>query len=357
MASLPIHPLWLHQSHVSTQPVRLSQSVALIRNLEGFPFSTQASNQQRKEVSHQLLQALQHVPNFQKEWVACPWENASHAERALLQSTVHLANPCDETVVWYHQKSFLQIITHDEDHIRLQWTKPSGTLKSVWQSVNELEETLGTQVRYAFTPQQGYFTSSLETLGMGLQIRVLLHLPALCFDQQLPALIQAASEMDLQLKPIQVVNDKVLGHLFYLSNRVNLGTDEKTLLAHVEKVTEQLVTEELRVRKEMLTKHTTFTQDSVGRAIGLLKNCYELSFEEASNLLSILLMAVDNGMLPKRQRSALTLLWNSLSRENLSEFCQKAIPLSEESHLRAQIVKATLAQWTAAFQRKVSHGS
>ena len=357
MASLSIHPLWLHQARLSSRPVRLSQSVALIRNLKGFPFSTQAPTQSRKEVANQVLQALQRLPNFQEEWIACPWGNASHAERALLKTTVPLVQPCDETVVWYHQKSFLQIITHDEDHLRLQSTKPSGTLKAVWQSVNALEEALGMQLTYAFTPQQGYFTSSLETLGMGLQIRVLLHLPALCFDQQLPALIQAASEMDLQLGPLQVVNDKVLGHLFYLSNRVNLGTNEKTLLTHVENITEQLVAEELRVRKEMLTQHATFLQDTVGRAIGLLKNCYELSFEEASNLLSIFLMAIDNGMLPKQQRSALTLLWNSLSRENLSELCKKNIPLSEESRMRAQIVKATLAQWTAAFEPKVSHGS
>ena len=85
---------------------------------------------------------------------------------------------------------------------------------------------------------------------MGLDAQLLLHLPGLCFDRQLPKLIKAASEMNLKLEPLRVSGDKAIGHLFLLFNTANSGTDEKSLLAHIEEVAEKIVAEELREKSE-----------------------------------------------------------------------------------------------------------
>ena len=62
------------------------------------------------------------------------------------------------------------------------------------------------------------------------------------------------------------------------------------------------------------------------------------------HLLSVVVMAVDNGILSVRKRALLLRLWRSLSLEHLREFCQKAISSSDEDRARAAIVKETMSQ-------------
>ena len=341
MASLPLRPLWLHQTRLSGKAVRLNQNVTIVRNLEGLPFPAQASLPQRNIIVEQIREAL---GDFKTEWIECPLSIASSQERALLKSLANLEQPCDETVIWYHSKNFTQIIANDGDHVRFYGTFPGGTLKNAWGSLDALEEKIGEQLDYAFDPTNGYSASEPQLCGMGLRVQLLLHLPALCFDRQLPKLIEAASEMDLRLEPLRVSDHKALGHLFLLSNAVNLGIDEKSLLTHLETIAEKIISEELRIRKVMLTEHAAFSRDSIGRSLGLLGNCCELTFEEAMHLLSVVVMAVDNGILSVRKRALLLRLWRSLSLEHLREFCQKAISSSDEDRARAAIVKETMSQ-------------
>jgi protein arginine kinase len=100
------------------------------------------------------------------------------------------------------------------------------------------------------------------------------------------------------LEPLFLYNDKVLGHLFRLSTAVGLGCSEEELLAQLESIANRICDNEQQMRNRMLEKNRIFVQDSVGRSLGVLQNCCELSFEEGVNLLSIMVMAIDDGLLP-----------------------------------------------------------
>ena len=357
MASVSLHPWWLHQTRLSNGAVRLSQTVTIVRNLEGLPFPMRATAAQRETVAQQLRVALEGLEDFKDECIECPWNAASHRERVLLKSLAGLEQPCDEAVIWYHSKNFIHIVINDGEHIRFHLTSANGALRNTWAALDTLEERLGEKLTYAFDPKSGFATSNPQVAGMGLDAQILLHLPALCFDRQLPKLIKAASEMNLKLEPLRVSDDKAVGHLFLLFNTANSGTDEKSLLAHIEDVAEKIVAEERRARKVMITEHADFTRDSLGRSLGLLGNCGELTFEEGRHLLSIVVMAVDEGILPTQKRALLLRLWCSLGHARLCEFFQESIPSSDEDRVRAAVVKATMAQVLkrpTAAKRKVS---
>ena len=221
MASVSLHPWWLHQTRLSNEAVRLSQTVTIVRNLEGLPFPMRATAAQLGTVTKQVREALGEVENFKAEWIECPWNAASHRERILLKSLAGLEQPCDETVVWYHSKNFIHIVVNDGEHVRFHLTSANGSLKNTWTMLDTLEERLGEKLAYAFDPKSGFATSNPQVAGMGLDAQILLHLPALCFDQQLPKLIKAASEMNLKLEPLRVSDNKALGHLFLLFNTAN----------------------------------------------------------------------------------------------------------------------------------------
>ena len=358
MVSFSLRPLWLHQTRLSNDAVRLSQTVTLARNLEGLPFPMRTAAKQRDSVIRQVRKALEELENFKSEWVECSWDAASHRERVLLKSLAGLEEPYDETVVWYHVKNFMHVVVNDGEHIRLHLTSANGSLKNTWATLDALEERLSEKLDYAFDPKNGYATSNPQLSGMGLDAQILLHLPGLCFDRQLPKLIEAASEMNLKLEPVGVSDNKALGHLFLLFNTANRGVDEKTLLTHLEDIAEKIVAEELRVRKVMVNEHADFVRDSVGRSLGLLGNCGELSYEEAKHLLSVVILAIDSGVLSTQKRALLLRLWSSLSYARLCEFCQSTVPPSEEGCARAAVVKETLTRiLVKSPQRKASHAA
>ena len=127
MAPFSLHPWWLHQTRLSNGAVYLSQTVTVVRNLQGLPFPMRATTTQRETVTKQLREALEGLENFKDEWVECPWNAASHRERILLKNLAGLEQPCDETVVWYHAKSFIHIVVNDGEHIRFHLTSVNGS--------------------------------------------------------------------------------------------------------------------------------------------------------------------------------------------------------------------------------------
>lgn len=337
--------------------MRLSQTVTIVRNLEGLPFSMRATAAQRATVTKLVREALEGLENFKNEWIECPWGAASRPEKDLLETLAGCNQPCDETVVWYHSKNFIHIVANSADHIRFNLTHTDSSLKNIRATLDALEERLGEKLTYAFDPKSGFATSNPHVTGMGLHVQLLLHLPALCFERQLQKLIEAASEMHLELEPVRVADDKALGHLFVLYNTINLGIDEKSLLTYLENIAEKIVAAELRARKVMIAEHGDFVRDGIGRSLGLLGNCGKLTLEEAMHLFSIIIMAIDEGILPTHKRTLLLRLWRALPYELLGEFCQEDIPSSDEDRVRAAVVRTTVAQVLkrpTAAKRKVS---
>ena len=68
MAPFSLHPWWLHQTRLSNGAVRLSQTVTVVRNLEGFPFPMRATAAQRETITQQVQEALEGVENFKAEY-------------------------------------------------------------------------------------------------------------------------------------------------------------------------------------------------------------------------------------------------------------------------------------------------
>ena len=355
-----IHYLWQKQACFSKESVYMNHRICLFRNLENYPFSFQATLAQRQKSSQKIQESLTTIENFNAEWWAFRWEQCDQKERTYLKMLCNLGNPCEETVVWYHPKNHIQIILHDNDHLRIQTLSNGKSLKSSLEKLYDIESALEKQLVYAFSAEQGYYISEPTLLGLGLLCEILIHIPALSYSQELPKIQNALQELGLKIKPAKSINNKILGHLFYVSNATGLGFTETDLLNHIEKTVKTITSQERQIRKLLWTRESSFIKDSICRSLGVLGNCYEITYEEAINLLSIVIMSVDADILSISKRSTLLMLAYKLSKESLNICFKEDFDSDEEMEIRAKIIRDYFSKIKNPFHLKakeVSHVS
>ena len=352
-----IHELWRRQSGMINGRIRLCDQVRICRNLQGYPFPVKASSTDRQVISSVILKALGHLMRPKKDWVTLPWNTCTNIERRVLTRVCSLDFPCEETVIVFNKKSPVLFIINDGDALRIQCTTVHVKLLSLWNCLNEKDDKLQKYLPYAFDPERGYATTSPSNYGTGLDVRTWVHIPALCFKQKLIQIQEALKVMQLKMDPVEVVGDKILGHQFYLTHNVAQGCSEEDLIRHIDAVVQDIVKQEEALRAHLLAEDDNFMKDSISRAVGVLKSCYELTFEEGMNLISVVLMGMDMGVLPEDGRDALSSLWALMPREVLAEFYDKAPESHSENEMRASIVRTYFSKYDNALVGEVDYVS
>ena len=358
---LDIHDFWVSQTKGSKQTVWLQSHVRLSRNLNGFPFSDQATLDEKNNIVEQLQNAIQTLPNFSQDFVSFDWVKCSEHEKSLLKILCCLQNPCDGTRIWLNRKQHYWCVSNDGDHLRLHMRTQLWNLKNIWKKLDALDSQLETLLLYAFDPKIGYATCEPETYGNGLAVIATTHLPGISFVQKNLQITEALNEMALSMKAQQMIDSKPLGHLFVITNKTALGCSELELLNHMDEQIRHLVEVERHTRHAIFQQNTSFLQDSIGRSLGLLKNCFELNYEESMNLLSLLRMAIDLELISGINLENLNTLCNLMPLPNLKEFSPNDCLVKDENCVRADIVRSFFSKVSNLSLKKglkeVSHAS
>ena len=329
-----IRDLWLRQSTTFGCGICYCNQVRICRNLQGYSFPIKASSADRQAISLKIQKALAHLITSKREWGFIHWNTCTDNERQIVKRLCCLDFPCEETVVIFRKSKPGMFVINDGDALRIQ-EMGSAFVPCLWRWMDELDDELQKYLPYAFDPEKGYATSSPSSYGSGLDVRVYVHVPALCFKQKLVQIQDALKVMQLKMDAVEVVEDKILGHQFYITNTVAQGCPEEELLKHVDAVALDIASQEEALRAQLWQDDSNFMRDSIARALGVLKSCYELSFEEGMNLISVALMGMDMGIVPKENRWELLKLWLMMPREILCEFCHKRFASLSEKEIRA----------------------
>lgn len=331
--------------------------VRISRNLEDFPFACQATSEQKSQIEHKIIKACRVLPDFKREYVILRWRDCNATERDLLMSTCFLEDPTDDTLLILKKNKNVFIVLNDCDHIRFQWIEPGASPRALWQQLNIFDSLLEENLQYSFDPEKGYDTCSMDTRGIGIKIFSLVHIPAICYKQQLNQVSAALEAMALKLEPYVKIEDRILGHLFFITNSTGLGCTEEVLMEHVEKNVESILLQENRLRQELLNNDENFIKDSVGRSLGVLRSCYELNFEEAMNLISVVVMAMDLGIVNDKKRTTLMKLWYSMRYERLQQYLKEEFDSLYEKQIRAETVRKFFQRNEEFFSIEAKEGA
>jgi protein arginine kinase len=234
------------------------------------------------------------------------------------------------------------IMVNEEDHLRVQVLRPGMCLAATWACMDELDNELEQTLEYAFSSRYGYLTACPTNVGTGLRASVMLHLPALVHARKIGGMISAVGKVGVAVRGVYGEHSDARGNLFQVSNQVTLGRSEVDIVQQLEQIVERIMGHEERRRQMLIDEEPHGLRNSVGRAYGTLRYAEILTSEEATNLLSTLLMGIDLGVFDKVDRSAVTELLLDIQPAHLQVRSGRTFEGEERDLKRAQFIRERL---------------
>ena len=296
----------LTQSTRKAAPVVLSTRIRLARNLVSTPFPERANRVQRREVLTRCADQIRSLPQMDKGALFDVAELSDLEKQVLVERHLISRELCDGAEgagVYINKGQTCSVMINEEDHLRIQFLKSGFNLKSIWKQIDVFDTDLEKKLDLAFSSEFGYLTACPTNLGTGLRASVMMHLPGLVISDQMERVIRAVSQLGITVRGLFGEGSDASGHVFQISNQQTLGESEEAILERLANVLKTIIDHELNARFKYLEENRAKLLDKIGRAFGVLQHVYVITSDEAMNLLSLIRLAVDFGMLPDQHRS------------------------------------------------------
>jgi protein arginine kinase len=281
----------------SENTVVISSRMRLARNLGDYPFPGRAEPKQLDEVVQQVrrwwniggLEALGSV-NFMAIKELSPSERQALVDK-------HLVSPAlarhQQGAVLTNQEESVSIMINEEDHLRIQALLPGLQLDEAWRMASLVDDQFDGSFRYAWSPQQGFLTSCPTNVGTGMRASVMLHLPGLSLTGQLGNILATVTKLGIVVRGLFGEGSEAQGNLYQISNQITLGQSEDEIIEALNRLTLQIIGEELKARELLKQRDPDGLSDRVWRAYGILAHSRRISSREAMELISALRLGLD----------------------------------------------------------------
>lgn len=348
-AILQHRPQWL----VPTSPqgsIAVSTRIRLARNLDGLPFPHRCSPDQRREIIDRVRAAAAHTAALGKAELylldeLTPLDRQTLVERHLISPEFAAQDAPAALLVTPDQSCAVMI--NEEDHLRMQVLRENLHLEESLELMLRIEHELEGHLRFAFSSRYGYLTSCPTNVGTGLRASVMLHLPALVHEHKMGSVISAVGKVGIAVRGLYGEQSEAYGNLFQISNQVTLGRSEQEIVRQLHHIVARIIDHEQATREKLIRTAPHKLRNDVGRAFGTLKYAEILSSQEATELLSMLLMGVDLQLLPHLNRACITELLLEIQPAHLQRRFQQPMSAEERDIARATLIRERLAEHPA----------
>ena len=280
----------------------ISSRIRLARNVEGIPFSPRAEKTELKNIFELSRQIKEEDSLFKDSNILLLDELTFLESQFLVEkhliSIYHAREKRPYRGCIFNQKETLSIMINEEDHFRIQYLLPGLQLSNIWKLINKIDDIIEKKVTYAFSEKEGYLTSCPTNVGTGMRASVMLHLPALAMINGINDILKAISKIGYVVRGFYGEGTEVMGNLFQVSNQITLGLSEEEIIDNLEKVNQQIINKEQKVRRDLFSNSKSQLEDQAWRAYGILSSARIISSVEAMELLSKLRFGVELGIIP-----------------------------------------------------------
>lgn len=192
------------------------------------------------------------------------------------------------------------ILINEDDHFRIQVIRPGLQLNECWRLADQIDDSLNSVVRYAFSEKYGYLTGNPSDCGTGLKVSVIMHLPGLVVQKQLNSYINDIRNRGFLITGTLGNGGRVIGGLYHICNKRSAGLSENEILETADDVVSRIIKYEDQARDEFFNNSRKELEDSVWRSYGILKFARRLNYVESIEHLSRirlgLILSVFKGM-------------------------------------------------------------
>ncbi|MEX0331661.1 MAG: ATP--guanido phosphotransferase [Puniceicoccaceae bacterium] len=333
---------------LAAEPIVLSTRIRLARNLAGEAFPGWADGPQRTAVFDRCFEQLSPLSAF-KEGVFLQMSDLTDLEKQVLVErrlvSRELIEAPDSTGVLVSPAQNLAIMINEEDHLRIQALHSGFNLRKTWDEVDSLDNQIEEHLDYAFSDDYGYLTACPTNVGTGLRASAMLHLPGLVMRDHMEKVIRMVNQLGLAVRGSLGEGSEATGSIFQISNQQTLGESEEQILKRLINILHAIIEQENNARGVMLEKQPAVILDKIGRAYGVLRNGHLLSSAEAVNLLSLMRLAVDIGMLPQEKRAQIDRLTMEVQPGHVQCTANANIDPEERDEMRATRIREQFASF------------
>ncbi len=290
------------KANENTSDIAVSTRVRIARNLKNTIFPHKASSDVLEKVCAEVCTAILDSNSYiSKEFNYISIENIKEDEKETLIEK-HLISPNlalkkNGAGALINKDEKISIMINEEDHIRIQCILPGLSLENAYDMANKIDDLLEEKIEYAFDDRYGYLTSCPTNLGTGIRMSVMLHLPALTLTHNINGILKTVSRYGLTIRGIYGEGTESIGDLFQISNQNSLGMTENEILLNVKAVTKGVIKRERALRNMLFEKDNCAIKDKIMRSYGILTYAQTIDLKEAMQLLSIIRLGVDMGII------------------------------------------------------------
>lgn len=235
------------------------------------------------------------------------------------------------------------IMIGGKDHLGIQVFSCGLDLENTLNLAIEIDEKIGEALGYAINKKYGYLTSSPSNLGTGLRASVMVHLPALSITKNINKVLETIQDFGMNIRGIYGENRKNQGDFYQISNKQTLGISEREIIKNLNVIVQKVMEQERKARK-LLAQNELELEDSIYRAYGILTNCRKISYEETRDLLSIIKLGTDLGILKELTDLKVQKLYLYTKPANLQKYLGRQYETIERDVKRAEVIKQIIAE-------------
>lgn len=336
---------WLKGSGPNSDIV-ISSRIRLARNLMKYPFPHWATKKQSEDASAEIgtvaskLEELKNTTSFRLSELDTV-DKQFLVERHLM--SIEHAQKSDSKAVIIDSDEIISIMVNEEDHLRIQVMQSGFNIFEAWNIINKLDDALAKELEYSFFSDWGYLTACPTNVGTGMRASVMLHLPALVMTRQINRVLAAISKLSFTTRGLFGEGTQATGNFFQISNQVSLGLSEDEIIENINGLIRQIIEQEHQAREAMISKNRAFIEDRVNRSFGILKSAYIISSDETIELLSMVRLGCDLGIVNKcMDRRSINELFIITQPAHLQKIQDKKLSQQERDVKRAELIREKL---------------
>lgn len=323
----------------------ISSRIRLARNLEKFAFPHWVGKKQGEQALSVIRQAVEKT-DFLKNTTTFTMSDLDSVDKQFLVErhlmSLELAQKSDNNALIIDEEEIVAIMVNEEDHIRCQVMQSGFNLFEAWNIINRIDDALAKVLSFAYSKEWGYLTACPTNTGTGMRGSVMLHLPALVMTRQIERILAAISKLSFTTRGLYGEGTQASGNFFQISNQVSLGHSEDEIIDNINSLIRQIIDQEKQAREIMVQRNREMLEDRVSRSLGVLKSAHIISSQETIELLSMVRLGCDLGMVKNIGLRNINELFIITQPAHLQKMESKKLSSQERDVKRAEIIRERL---------------
>jgi protein arginine kinase len=325
----------------------ISSRLRLARNIDKFPFPHWASKKQGK-AALDMIQEVVGKNELLKKMTMFILEDQDAVDKQFLVER-HLmsyehAQKTNSKAVIVDEDEVVSIMINEEDHVRAQVMQSGFNLIEAWNLINKVDDALSKDLPFAFSQEWGYLTACPTNAGTGMRGSVMLHLPALVMTRQINQVLAAISKLSFTTRGLYGEGTQATGNFFQVSNQVSLGQSETDIIQSINNLIRQIIDQEGQCRETLLASNRGMLEDKISRSFGILKSAHIITSQETTELLSLVRLGCDLGIIKDINRRHVNELFLLIQPAHLQKIENKKFTSQERDVKRAELIRAKFSK-------------